>query len=345
MKVILTFLKSKYFPYILVALCVTTAILGFYLRSTQVNRNDKLQNHNRQLNGQLSNKERELQAAHSDLDISKSRLVGEKELVEKWKKEKLEVTEDYTNFIKKHNLQITSRDKTIARLKQTIKGGLATTTITEKPDASTDTLSCGNLLEHCVIAYNWQDPFSRFHLMDPNIFTEKDEITFTALQMFKIYGEIFTQKDGSLQVHRLVLREIYEKNGKIEEIPGAKAEIIDSEFEYVNPPRLDVKTRFKDLFKIRMIALASITFIPDLGRTQLGLGMEVFNFKGFGLNTHTNLDFKDARKIGQNIGISYSPKIAGLDLNVGINVSIGTPFAKMFQELLFSSSLVFYINN
>ena len=291
---------------------------------------DVLETYNRQLKGQLTDKERELQALNKELGVSKSDLMTQKELAEKLKEENEEYDKKFTAFIKKHNLEVASRDKTIAELKQLIEGGESDVIVKD----------CADLSKNCVIKYSWQDFFNRFKLVDPNIF-EKNNEQFESDQVFKIYGEVYQQKEGSLQTRRLVLRELYKKeDGTYGEIPGAKAEIVDSEFQYINPPCLEDVDR---LFKLRLIALGSVFIHPRPGNTKLGFGVEFLNYKGFGLNTHTSFD--GGEEISQHLGLSYNPTLFGEPLNLAVGVAYGTPFNKFFEEFSLSLGVIFYITN
>ena len=331
MKELLSALGNKYFLWVFIALLI---IGGLFIRSCQVEENERLRTYNRQLEGQLTEKERELQKLNTELGVAKSELVTQKELAKRLKEDKEEVDIAFKKFRKKYNLEIKSRDKTIAELKQKIAGG-TTVVVVEGCDD----------INHCVISYGWEDTLGRFKLTDPNIF-EKDNETFESNQVFKVYGEVWQQKEGSLQIRRLILREVFKNaDGEYEPIENAKAEIVDSKFEYHNPPAIDTEWTWKDLFRLRAIAVPSITMIPDPGRLRLGVGLEFMSWKGLGINTHTAFDFEDASKIEQRIGLAYSPKIFGLDLNLAVGVSAGTPFAHAFQEYSINFDLLFYITN
>jgi len=346
MQALLVALGNKYFLW---ALIVIGALGFFQMRSCQNKENEKIQTYNRQLQGQLSDMERELQGANFKLGIAKSQLMTQKDLADKLKEEKEEVDKDFEAFKKKHDLIIKSKDKTIAKLEQQIHGGDTDVSVTPVDDGtvviSPDENGCSGIEDRCVISYSWQDTLKRFKLTDPDIFKKDNEI-FESSQLFKVYGEIWEQQDGSLQIKRLVLREVsLGESGEYEPIPGGKADIIESKFDYHNPPELDLEESFWDLFKLRAIAVASITAFPDGGENRLGLGLEFFNWEGLGINTHTAFHFKDAEKIEQRLGIAYNPRLWDVDLNVGIGISVGTPFAHMFQDYSINADLIFYLNN
>jgi len=277
-----------------------------------------------------------LQSANHELGVLHSQLRSQDELMKQIKKDKEEVDKNFEKFKKKHNLIIKSKDLTIAKLEQQIDGGNSGVDL----DPSCDDF------RKCVVGYSWSDHLGRFKLLDPNIF-EPDNEVFTANQLFKIYGEVWSQKDGSLQIRRLVLREVYlGEDGEYKPIIDAKAEIVDSDFQYHNPPPDPrIKSSWLDLFRLRGIALGSVTAFPDIGQTKLGLGLEFFSVSGFGINTHTALDFRNIKKTEQRLGVEYSPSIFGVDLNVAIGFSAGTSFMHMFKDYSLNVDVLFYLNN
>ncbi len=324
--------------YVLWAVIVLGIVGVFKLNSCiKSNYNEQIETYKRQVAGQLSDKERELQAANNELGLAKSNLTTQEELNKQLQKEKQEIDAKFQEFVKEHNLEIASKDETIAKLKQQIQGGNSGTTIT----------GCDSLAEQvkqCTISYDWTDSLGRFKLHDPSIFV-KDNETFTSEQYFKVYGEIWKQRDGSLETRRMVLREV--KNlgdGKYEEIPGAKADIVDSQFTYTNAPYKDISS-WRDLFRLRAIVAGDVGLIPNLGKTNLGIGVQFLEYKGFGMNSHTMLDFKDVLACEQTLGIAYSPRIFDTDLNLAIGLSVGTPFGHMFKNYSISTNILFYINN
>jgi hypothetical protein len=331
MKVLLKILQNKYALY---AIIVIGALSVFKMRSCQNAENERLQTYNRQLQGQLSDAERELQAAHHELGVAKSNLITQEELS---KKEREEKDKKFADFVKKHNLKVKSLDRTIAKLKQKTDGGTTTTTVS-------DSERCNGIEKLCTVAYNWEDALGRFRLKDPNIFESGNE-EFESAQLFKIYGEIYEQQDSSLQIRRLVLREMFRnQDGELEQIPGGKADIIESEFSYSNSPA-PTETSWRDLFRLRAIMVGSISILPNGGQTHLGAGAQFFEWQKFGINTHTAIDFEDLGNTEQRLGFSYSPSPFDLDLNLAVHLSLGTPFTGFFKDYTISTGMIFYINN
>ncbi|KKL88581.1 hypothetical protein LCGC14_1923280, partial [marine sediment metagenome] len=288
--------------------------------------------YNRQLSGNLTSAEYELQSSNKKLGILGSQLLSEKELSNYWENSKLSKDKEFEDFVKKYNLEIKSFDSTIAKLKQTISYG----------ESSIGPDQC-NINEECIISYTWRDN-NRFVLKDPNIFEHNNEI-FESNQIFKKFGTIWQQEDGSLQTRRLILQEVnLGENGNYKDIPNAKAEIVNSTFKYHNPPVIETEFGWRDSFRLRMIAVGSITIFPNSGDNRFGLGVQVFNLKRFGINTHTAFHFEDAEKIEQRLGVSYCPRVFNQDLNLAIGISVGTPFAHMFNNYSINADLIFYLH-
>lgn len=296
---------------------------------------EKWQTYKRQVEGKLSEKEERLQGAHHNIGVMKSKLTTQKDLVDEWKNAKEERDEEFQKFVKEHNLKISSMDHTIASLKQKLKGGHTEVTI------ETSDKKCKNIGEQCVIKYQWKDTFNRFLLIDTNIFVKGDE-KFESNQVFKIYGEIYEQKDGSLKTKRLVLREVVKTDdGRFMPIPNGKADLISSDFIYVNPPESDDKS-WTDAFTLRPLVLASVSMLPDTGRLKLGLGVELLKLESVGLNTHTAFSFKNIDNAEQRLGLLYNPKVLSQDLNFSIGTSVGTPFTDFGDKWSFNVDLLFY---
>jgi len=344
-KILKTFgqiLGNKYF--LMSILVIVLVAVGLKMRGCQIqSHNNAMEIYKRQLSGQLTEKETELQNLNTELGVSRSKLLAQSELSKRLKQDQEEIDAEFDEFTKNYRLDIKSRDRTIARLQGIINGG--------KSDVGVDPVDpdnnniCSTVGDKCVIWYVWQDDLDRFQLSDPNIFNKGDE-TFKNSQIFKVYGEIWQQEDGSLQTRRLVLREMFlDIDGEYKPIPDAKAEIIDSEFEYHNPPAQETEWSFTDLFRLRVMAIGGIEILPNSGNVAFGLGLEFFTLYGFGIGSYTSLDFKNPENISQHISIQYNPTIFDTELNFGAFVSVGTPFARAFNGYQFNTGLVFYLNN
>ena len=323
MKVFLELIKSKIFPWLL--LFGTLLFLVFQLKTS-----NELDTYNRQLSGALTDKERDMQKLNTDLGLAKAQLLTQQELAKRLQEDKEETDKNFQDFIKEHNLQIKSRDKTIAKLKQQINGG---TSVVVVPD----TEGCKGIEGRCVVSYSWEDLLKRFKLEDPDIFKQNNE-TFTSNQIFKVYGEVYEQRKGSLEVRRLVLREVYRKpDGSYEPIPDAKANIVDSSFEYSNSPAEQSKQKF---FNPRLIAVGSVDYNLDKVTSSFGLGIEALHIKKLSLGVVLAPNFEHLKDTKIMLGIDYTPS---LDLNLALGFFVGSPITHL--EYTFSLGAIFYITN
>jgi len=198
MKTILSVVKSKYFLWALIAVFGFFAVQTYYCKGQE---NERLETYNRQLSGDLTLKEKELQTANHDLGISKSTLVSQEDLINSLWASQDETSEEFEAFKLQHNLVIKSKDLAIAKLEQEIKGGTSNTNVTPVDEEYSDL--CLNIGDRCVIAYEWEDAFGRVSIHDPNIFKDGDASVMLR-QFFRITGEVWEQENGSLQTRRLV---------------------------------------------------------------------------------------------------------------------------------------------
>lgn len=335
MKALKAAVSNKYFLYTF----IVALILGmFQINSCNKKSSDAvLDDYKRQLAGQLSDQERELQSAHLSLGVARSELVTQQELSDLLSADHEELDQEFSAFRRRHALNIKSRDRTIARLRQLVNGGSTSVVISTDPN-------CAHISTQCTIAYNWADPLGRFQLKDPNIFKPDNEI-FSSSQLFKIYGEVYQQIDGSLQTRRLVLREVtLQPDGSYAPIPGGRADIIDSQFDYTNAPHI-IDSDWTDMFRLRALAIGSIQALPAPGAIMLGAGVELFSYGGLGINTYTAFNFTDMKDWSHRLGLSYRPTVAGSELNLAFGAGLGTPYYKFGKSASLNLDIIFYLND
>jgi hypothetical protein len=121
------------------------------------------------------------------------------------------------------------------------------------------------------------------------------------------------------------------------EIPDSKITVVDAQFQYTNEP----PTSKKGLFSMRAFGGAGYNFDSP----GLVVGLEVLNYKRFGLNSSTYFDMKTIKNTQQRIGIDYNVKLFGQELNVAPGISVGTYFNDLFKKVSMSVDLIFFINN
>lgn len=326
---LLSLLNNKYALWMII---VTAISIAFGVNAHNSSKHDTaMDTYKRQLSGQLFDSEQELQEAKHNIGVFESKLLSQEELANKLKTDKEELDKEFDKFKKRHNLIVRSRDRAIAKLKQRILGGESSVIVGDR---------CDILPGECVISYQWSGALGRFKLTDPNIWESGDEI-FESEQIFKIYGEILAQKDGSLLTRRLVLREVIQNSdGSYSPIPDAKAEIVDSDFQYSNKPVINNPGHFR-LRLITVYGLSTYPFNSDK-ISSFGLGAEFINFGRVGANIHLSLDPEDWNNTDLRLGSTYRPF---KDFNVAAGASIGTPVVSLFSSYSLNIDLIFFINN
>ena len=102
MREFISLLGNKFFLYSLVAVILAGS---FFISERNKNKFDKqMYDYKRQVQGQLSDKERELQQINKELGIARSKLVTQNELIGDLEKDKEELNKKFDDFVKKHNL-------------------------------------------------------------------------------------------------------------------------------------------------------------------------------------------------------------------------------------------------
>jgi len=86
-----------------------------------------------------------------------------------------------------------------------------------------------------------------------------------------------------------------------------------------------------------------IEIVPEPGDLRLGIGLSFMEFHGVGLNTSVCFDFDDPKNIAHYIGLLWVPTFDDFKLNIGIEIAIGTPYYRMFQEYSVKAGIIFYV--
>ncbi len=270
--------------------------------------------------------------ANKKLGLANTKLVQQEDLNKKYLEELTAKDAQFEEFRKKHELEIISKDQLIAKLINDLNGG--------KTDVTGECLKDKNGI--CMpIAYSWEDNLSRFRLTDPNIWIKNNE-NFKSSQMFKLKGEIFSDKVGSFSVRKVFLEEIYDSDPKkdglqIAKVPNSQVEIIQNDFEYVSDLEKK-KKHILDIFTFRPLATFDTTLNPGLGFEFLNLG-RFFDYNNLGLYSKLSAQFSDSlvdsvtnTRIG--LGLNYHLVPPLLPTNFAIGTSVSFPFANLNQPML-----------
>lgn len=345
---------EKILPYIkyvvLGAIIIVLSILFIY-KSKQYSDLDKaMQLYQRQVTGQLTDKEKQLQAANDALGISQSKFMAQADLAKAYQQENIKTTAAFEKFKADNKIQLESYQRTIAALNQKIQNG-TTTVIVGVPRPTTDPKPDNQFNKPIdptttKLAYKWDSGDGRFSLDDPDIFTSNNE-TFKLHQSFRVTGEIYSQKDGFLKTDRLVLEEVVQDGVGKDNTPNYKtvntASIVDSKFNYT-APKPNAWIPRKSVFGIWGVITANFALNNGLNpRFLLGTGLEFLQAKGVGIGLQTYLDATKWQDSAFGVSFSYRPTIKNTQLNVGVNLGLATQFRAPFQSYVPNAGIVFYL--
>lgn len=300
----------------------------------------------------LTARDAQVQQLDTELGIAKSELNEVQELNNKYKEEISGFSEKLKEKINEYDLQLKSRDETITALRNKIEGGTTTTIVRGLREPVENNEACPKP-EELVIGYAWQDDLGRFHLEDPDIFVEGNEI-FVSQQYLQVVGHVFYGKDGQLQVKRIEVREVIpdgeglDGKPKYRAVPDADITLVASNFEYSN--NLPVRKKgLLDIITLRPFVSFDTALTPGLGLELVNLG-RLIDYANIGLNTKLALDLSDPlggslqrSRIG--VGTQYQLLPPFLDTNIALGVGLSMPFDHIgdIRHLTFTIDAIFYL--
>lgn len=279
----------------------------------------------RQISGHLSEKERELTAQRVKFNQLKSTLEADKSKLQEQalnlRSQYGQISQEYQDFVSSHNLEVQQYQKSIHRLRSTIKS-------TKQNPARVEIVQqAGSCTQDSVISYTYEEPHGRVKLQVPNCLKTGDE-TISFDQSFIIYGEVLKQKDGALKVSNLTLTEVSPEDPKL--VLG-RGNLVDSDFTYLAdplPPRPEKKFH-----------LVSALGIDHKYRPTFSIGYLPFKFRqyhfGLALNVNTDYTYYPALKA------LYRPKFLMEDLNLGASFNVG--FDIVSKDFLYLLAIDFFI--
>ena len=283
-----------------------------------------------------------IQEMNTKLGLAQSTLESSKQLNENYKSEIDQFPTEIKKIVDKNQLELRSRDETIAKLKNSVSGGTTTVVVNTPPSAT----------NQGSISYEWSDKLSRFKLTDPDIFT-KDNEKFEYNQNFRVIGQILSNKDGKFQLRHMELQEVVPDgtvvDGKINYKPvdGGKLSIVDSKFEFTPPPP-PAKT-LSDLFTLRILAIYDSQLDPGIGLEVIN-GKKLLNYANFGLNVSNAFNLTDPlhgslQKSRIGIGIDYQLVPPLVDSNFGIGLTVSTPYNNLINQWYLTIDGIFFLTN
>lgn len=300
----------------------------------------------------LTAKDAQVQQMDLDLGLAKSELLNSKDLEKNFQKELAELDDKLKKLIKEHNLEIKSRDITIAKLNNKTTG---TTVVKVDPVETICTEGVCPSIEKTKISYQWIDDKNRFMLEDPNIWIPDDEV-FTSEQFFKITGYVFEAKDGQLQTKNVQLLEVVQEGENWVPVSGSKVTLLDSTFQYTNRLVENSAPSLLDIITLRPYVSYDTALSPGVGFEIINLG-RYFPYANLGIGPKASADVTNVLQgslLQSRLGIDLIYHLAPplLDTNLGIGVGVSSPVltntlldAGTLGNLRFTLSMHFYLTD
>lgn len=337
---------------------VFAAISGLFLflwldnRGNLTKSQKELELYQRQVSGQLSVKEHQLEEANDALGIAQSKLQDQSDLLKSYQEENIKVNADLEKFKKTYNVQLESYQRTIASLQEQLSNRDSTVVTLNNPRLPTDPkpdMQFDHLIDPAKekVSYAWQSGDDRFSLYDPDIFVSNTVKTFKLNQSFRVTGEIYKEKNGFLKTQRLTLEEVIpngqNKDGTTQYKTVGTAKLVDSKFNY-SEQSPDAFWPKKGIFGIWPVISVGAGLdnglVPHL---MIGTGLEFISWKGLGLGTAVYLDTNTFQDSSFAVQLSYRPTIIGHQLNVGGVLGVGTQFRAPFQSMVGMTGVQLYL--
>lgn len=330
-KNLLKYWKALIFVPVLVLLVVLVAYKHKQLTEAQ----QQLATYKRQVSGQLTQKEQQLEDANSSLGIAKSQFLQEQDLVKALQEDGVKNSAALEAYEKKFGLELDSYSKTIAILQEQLKGK-STTTISDPTTPPAHDPQFNHLIDPAkdVLSYKWNSGDGRLALTDDNIFSSASNKQFSLSQSFRITAQVLREKVGFLKTETLTMEEVVQdgknSDGSIKYKVVGNAKIVDSEFKYSEKPPTDLHAK-KGVFGLWGTISGNLGLIN--GTTPhflLGTGLTFIQWQGLGLGVNLYLDTKTYQTSSFGLAATYRPTIKGTELNLAISAGIATEFVAPF---------------
>ena len=230
-----------------------------------------------------------------------------------------ESSEKLDKFIAKHNLRLKSYQRANFSLRQRIESAKS------KPKVTVVT-KAGSCEENTEVYYRYEEENGRVILETPNCLKNGEEVL-TLNQSFVVYGEVFQQEGGALEVSRLVLKEVDPDNPKI---ILAKPKLVKGDFQY-HP--FTPKPKPAKPFNI----VAGVGFDKD-GFANISLGISPLRYRqGFlSLSYQMFEQAKETDRHAISARVGWRPKLFEGDLNFGVSLGVGTPVTRLIPQYTLS---------
>ena len=314
-------LGLKLHPSLGLLLVVATSAVGgawLYHRYRDSDWERREAEYQRQLHGHLTAREKEIEALNTRLGTAHSQLVTQSDLDKKYRELLTSRDADFEKFRKEHALALKSLSTAIFDLQERVQGGKESAHVVSPAPAQPGDGTAPAVQP--VIAYEYVDKEGRFHLTDPNIWSEGDEVLLLK-QLFRVQGTVLRQEDGSLMSERIQLQEVsQEGEGKYREL--AMARLVDANFTYANPP-VDAPPPGRGVSYMATLG----TSFRSAGMLRFGASARVLRLGPAGLAAGLTSDFNSLEGSGADAFLTYSPTLGGRELGLvlggGVHLPVG----------------------
>jgi hypothetical protein len=315
----LRLIPGKWIALLLLVLASAAGGAYAYHRYRDADWERRYSEYQRQLQGKLTDSEKQMQELNTQLGTAHSQLVTQATLDEKYRALLTSRDADFEQFRREHALALKSLSNSILALQEQERGGKEEAQ--EVPPAPTQPGAPTTPATRPVIAYEYSDAEGRFHLKDPDIWVQGDE-DLQLQQFFRVEGTVLQQQNGSLMTERIQLTEVSpEGTGKYRAL--AQARLVDANFTYANAP-LDVPPPALVKWGPSVMATIGSSFRTE-SLLRFGASARVVQVGPVGLAGGVTSDFQSLEGSGGDAFLTYTPSFRGRELGLVVGGGVHLP--------------------
>ena len=315
----LNLIPTRAIVFLLVLIGAAAAGAYAYHRYRDADWERRYAEYQRQLDGKLTESEKQLQALNTELGTARAQLVTQATLDEKYEALLTARDADFEKFRREHALALKSISDSVFRLQQREQGGTETAreepAPTPRPGEPTAAVPA-----HPVISYEFTDPEGRVQLKDPNIWVQGDE-ELQLQQLFRVEGTVLQQTNGSLMTERVQLQEVsVDGAGKYRELAAAR--LVDASFTYANAPLEGPPGGLK--WGPTWMATVATSFSSE-SLLRVGASARVVKWGPVGLAGGLSSNLQSLEGSGGDAFVTYTPSLRGRELGLVVGAGVHLP--------------------
>ena len=332
----LLFKTTKPLGVLFLALGLTASGAYLYHRYQSAEWARRYAEYQRQLQGQLTLREKEIEAINTQLGLARSQLATQGALEQKYQTLLTQRDDAFKQFRRAHALRMESISDSILQLRQQIRQG------TEKAHEvalPTQALGPSATTARPAISYEYVDKDGRLQLTDPDIWSQGDEVI-QLRQFFRVKGAVLRQIDGSLMTERIQLLEVVpDSTGSYREL--AEASLVDADFTYANAPMEPAPPLGWESGLVWMATVG--TSFRARGRLRFGGSARLVRLGAFGLAAGLSSDLTSLEGSGGDAFLTFTPSLHGRELALALGGGVHLPIGGA-QRVLPSLTLNFAVH-